>query len=1472
MKHKTRTKALSWLLTLAMFVGLVPGMGLTAYASPTETLLTTITGAGSNAGPATSANISYSAEGVATLTFSEPNENGQVAYQASPAWGWWGYDITLTVTAAEGYTITKCVFYDDKDRTATDSEAPFVVETTEEDKTPQVNGTPILANQSKGITKIEVYGYATPAHTHSFTYTVRGATITATCNADGCTLDDGTEQHKHAVTLTIVKPTLTTYGQTGEGISASATLTGLSDFNTATGLNVQTSSIVYWNAKIQEGVYKTDGDQPLTAAPTSAGNYLAKITVNNCIAAVGYTINRADPTANAPTGLTATYGQTLANVSLEGKNPEGNTPGTWAWADAATTSVGSVGAHTFKANFTPTDTTNYNSKSNVDVTVTVSKADATTAMQAASVSIAGTSGKTATVSYTLPDGASYGTVTNSNTEFFTVDTTSGIVLTAAKNWTASDWATDTSKTFTVLVSGATNYNGYTLTVTVTPTYKATQTITAADVTATYGDTGKSVSATTDGDGAISYAVKSGDAVTVNESTGALTIVKVGSATITVTAAETATYAQATKDVTVTVNPKTMTVSAPNVTATVDGQPHGITVTVTDPATGYTVKYGTTAGEYTLNASPTQTEAGSLTVYYQVTADNYTTYTGSATMTVSDIPTYAVTVTFDSDGGSAVAAQTVASGGKATKPADPTCEGWTFLGWFVDPTLDNIYTIEQNEAGEVTGYHLNTYDFDTAVTADVTLKALWSTRLYVNTTGSGSGRIDAVGTGETLNLDDEYPMQSATCTAIKGLNDTFLVGAKAGEDARFVGWRLRTGVDEDGAPVYADGFYATETQINVKVTGPLSLDAVFEYADPGTHRITGKVTVPKAENGTEYDNVANASVELRQGSKACAAAATDENGNYSFHSVPNGEYNIVVADTNGKTKTEYVKIENADQTVNVVMPYHSVSSKLVVSGETPAAVVAGLDDAAAESLTAEEKTAGAKVTVTMEIESAKDLTGTPDEQLNDGQKREKAEQQAIKNANTGANASEKLDFLDMSVYRITQKPGEAAQTTSVPQTAEVLEMLLPYETLNRTFSIFRTHQGSTISFRRLTTRPVSGFADGTFYVGSGFIVVYGNLFSTYAIGYTEASAPTSYTVTVMNGTGGGSFTAGSLVTITADPAPQGMVFAGWTASGVTLANAFGTTTSFTMPAGSVTVTALYQAIPAPEPEPAPEREHTPVVNTYPVQTEKAEHGAFKASYEQTASGTNVTVTPAPDNGYEVARVVVKDASGRTVTVTRNANGTYSFTMPASRVTVSVEFAAIQTEPYCRRDGSCPVSAFTDADANAWYHDGVHYVLEKGVMSGMGDGRFAPNGTTTRAQLATILWNMEGRPVVNYLMDYADVNAGDWYAEAVRWATSQGLVSGYGDGSFGPNDELTREQLVTILYRYANLKGAAVSPDANIMDYDDVFEVSGWAVEAMRWAVQVKLVEGVGGNKLAPKDSATRAQIATIIMRYCENIAK
>lgn len=217
--------------------------------------------------------------------------------------------------------------------------------------------------------------------------------------------------------------------------------------------------------------------------------------------------------------------------------------------------------------------------------------------------------------------------------------------------------------------------------------KAAQTITAEDVTVTYGDTDKSVSATvtepTTGGGEISYVVKSGSEDYIDvASDGKLTIKKVpsdGKAYVTVTAAATDDYAQATKEVTVTINTKAMTVSAEDVNATVDGQSHGITVNVTDPASGATVKYGTEEGSYTLDASPTQTEVGTQTVYYQVTADNYTTYIGSATVTVSDKGTQTIT-----------ASDVTATYGDTNKKVEATTDGNGAISYAVkDGSADYI---------------------------------------------------------------------------------------------------------------------------------------------------------------------------------------------------------------------------------------------------------------------------------------------------------------------------------------------------------------------------------------------------------------------------------------------------------------------------------------------------------------------------------------------------------------------------------------------------------------------------------------------------------------------------------------------------------------------------------------------------------------------------------------------------------------
>ena len=215
------------------------------------------------------------------------------------------------------------------------------------------------------------------------------------------------------------------------------------------------------------------------------------------------------------------------------------------------------------------------------------------------------------------------------------------------------------------------------------------------------------------------------------------------------------------------------------------------------------------------------------------------------------------------------------------------------------------------------------------------------------------------------------------------------------------------------------------------------------------------------------------------------------------------------------------------------------------------------------------------------------------------------------------------------------------------------------------------------------------------------------------------------------------------------------------------------------------------------------------------------------------------------------------------VTENADGTYTFTMPNGQVTVKATF--VETEE------PAPAEPFPDVDENDWFYDEVVYVYENGLMNGVENNQFAPNTATNRAMLATILYRLAGEPDVSGDMPFTDVETGTWYTDAVLWAAQNGIVNGVDEGIFAPMNTLTREQLVTMLHRYAEAEGYDVSAAADLSGYPDAGKVQPYAQEAMSWAVAEGIVEGMDGN-LNPAGSATRAQIATILMRFCEGVAK
>ena len=166
--------------------------------------------------------------------------------------------------------------------------------------------------------------------------------------------------------------------------------------------------------------------------------------------------------------------------------------------------------------------------------------------------------------------------------------------------------------------------------------------------------------------------------------------------------------------------------------------------------------------------------------------------------------------------------------------------------------------------------------------------------------------------------------------------------------------------------------------------------------------------------------------------------------------------------------------------------------------------------------------------------------------------------------------------------------------------------------------------------------------------------------------------------------------------------------------------------------------------------------------------------------------------------------------------------------------------------------------------------IDYAIRNGMMNGVGGGKFDPHGVTSRAMIVTILWRLEGEPAAADA-SFTDVADGQWYSEAIDWASANGIVNGYSAAKFGPMDSITREQMAAILYRYADMKGYDMQAGA-ALNFADAGSVSSYATAAMQWAVAEGLINGVGDNTLNPQGTATRAQVATILMRFCENVAK
>ena len=257
-------------------------------------------------------------------------------------------------------------------------------------------------------------------------------------------------------------------------------------------------------------------------------------------------------------------------------------------------------------------------------------------------------------------------------------------------------------------------------------------------------------------------------------------------------------------------------------------------------------------------------------------------------------------------------------------------------------------------------------------------------------------------------------------------------------------------------------------------------------------------------------------------------------------------------------------------------------------------------------------------------------------------------------------------------------------------------------------------------------------------------------------------------------------------------------------------------------------------------------------SYPVTIPgKTENGTVTVSTKNATSGSTVTITVKPDDGFKLDELTVIDKNGNELKLTDKGNGKYTFTMPASKVEINAAFVKeVETSP------------FGDVSTSVYYYEAVKWAQEKGITGGIGNGLFGPNQPCTRAQIVTFLWRAAGSPVVNYAMNMSDVPEGSYYAEAVRWALSEGITTGTTGNTFSPDSECTRAQAVAFLFRYA--ASEAVTLQELVSGFSDADSVPGYALPAMNWALAEEIVQG-NGSKLMPNDSCTRAQIVTFLFR-------
>ncbi|MDL2273567.1 S-layer homology domain-containing protein [Oscillospiraceae bacterium OttesenSCG-928-G22] len=266
----------------------------------------------------------------------------------------------------------------------------------------------------------------------------------------------------------------------------------------------------------------------------------------------------------------------------------------------------------------------------------------------------------------------------------------------------------------------------------------------------------------------------------------------------------------------------------------------------------------------------------------------------------------------------------------------------------------------------------------------------------------------------------------------------------------------------------------------------------------------------------------------------------------------------------------------------------------------------------------------------------------------------------------------------------------------------------------------------------------------------------------------------------------------------------------------------------------------------------------------VSVTKPTNGTVKASPTSPKKGDTVTITTTPNEGYEVGGIAVKDKSGNTLPVSENSDGTYSFTYDGNPVTIEANFVPLATTPEPPSGWQNP---FTDVNESDWFYGDVQYVEENGLMTGTSADKFDPEKPMTRGMLVTVLFRMAGSPEPKSGSNFEDLTQ-DWYAKAVAWASENGIVGGYDAETFGPDDNITREQAAVILERYMAFAKINIATTDEYRIFADEDDISDYAKNAIQLMNKLGIMNGVGENTINPQGDASRAEVAAMLHRFLE----